>query len=313
MKDCSPEDVTRTLPEDLVVLQRRGELSEPQRRRLELALGASDSLRQLQAVGRAFDEVPKTVQGDGAILSRIAERARERGVTAPTAQRRPRPNRILVMATLAAVALGSLSAAAMVYRGTWQRLMGSSRETVASTDVASSRPAATSTRVRVPKPLAPAPLSEVKTQPPKPKRGVASTDGPPDSAPMSEPVPLGASELFSKANAARRQGDVALAMHLYQRLEREHATSAEASLSHVVRGRIHLNGGDASQALGQFNRYLVQVPDGPLAQEALDGKARALSRLGRTAEERSVWLLLLQRYPKSIYADHARARVAQLD
>jgi TolA-binding protein len=67
--------------------------------------------------------------------------------------------------------------------------------------------------------------------------------------------------------------------------------------------------GQSSGALSQFDRYLSRKPQGPLAQEALFGKASALARLGRLAEERRTWETLLARFPKSVYRDRANERL----
>jgi hypothetical protein len=74
----------------------------------------------------------------------------------------------------------------------------------------------------------------------------------------------------------------------------------------VLSGRLLLSQGRASQALWQFEGYLRGGSTGGLGEEALWGKAQALSTLGRNAEERQVWRTLLERYPESVYAPTAR-------
>jgi hypothetical protein len=66
---------------------------------------------------------------------------------------------------------------------------------------------------------------------------------------------------------------------------------------------------DAPGALVQFDAYLAQQRHNALMEEALFGRASALHRLGRTAEERATWGELLERFPGSIYADRARAAI----
>jgi hypothetical protein len=49
-----------------------------------------------------------------------------------------------------------------------------------------------------------------------------------------------------------------------------------------------------------------------LREDAVIGKALALGRLRRYAEERRAWKALLEQFPASAYAERARARVLEL-
>jgi hypothetical protein len=81
----------------------------------------------------------------------------------------------------------------------------------------------------------------------------------------------------------------------------------------VSLGRLLLDRvGDAAGALAQFNSYLASSSQGTLGEEALIGRALALGRLRRVAEERSTWGMLLASHPGSTYAARARARIEQL-
>jgi predicted Zn-dependent protease len=80
----------------------------------------------------------------------------------------------------------------------------------------------------------------------------------------------------------------------------------EARLSHIQLGRLLLASGSAAQALDQFDRYLRTTRQGPLVQEALDGKARALGRLGRDGEARAARRELQRRFPDSLYLEPDR-------
>jgi TolA-binding protein len=123
-----------------------------------------------------------------------------------------------------------------------------------------------------------------------------------------------ASELFAKANTLRRGGQTADAVHAYRALEQAFPGSTEALVSRVTLGRLLLDRGiDVRAALVEFDAYLSRAPKGPLAEEALIGRALSLGRLGRASDaERGAWSSLLATHPKSTYAARARARIEQL-
>jgi TolA-binding protein len=98
---------------------------------------------------------------------------------------------------------------------------------------------------------------------------------------------------------------------MFQQLQRQFPSSAEAQLSRLSLGRVWLAQGRAQQALEQFSGYLAS--GGPLTEEALLGKARALAALGRFGEERAVWQTLQRRFPNSVYQAQAEQRLRQLD
>ena len=132
-------------------------------------------------------------------------------------------------------------------------------------------------------------------------------------APQSPAIDLTAPELFAQANDTRRRGDAVAAARQYGALQRRFPRSPEASLSHVALGRLYLDRlVDPGRALAQFDEYLVGGRDGELGEEALVGRALALQRLGRADEERSAWRTLLDAFPRSLSADRASARLAEL-
>jgi len=122
---------------------------------------------------------------------------------------------------------------------------------------------------------------------------------------------LGPSELFAAANAARIRGDRAEASLRYGELLRKFPSSDEARLTHATLGRLLLDSGDARGALAQLDVYLA-LGDETLREEAMSARARALALLGRTSEEAAAWDTLLQRYPDSVHAERARARLQEL-
>ncbi len=119
-----------------------------------------------------------------------------------------------------------------------------------------------------------------------------------------------ASELFSEGNQLRRNGRDALAIEAYRRLQQAYPQSGEATLSYATLGALLLQRGDAKGALAQFDGYVAR--GGPVLEEALAGRARALGQLGDRTREAQAWKRLLDRFPRSVHAARARARLAEL-
>jgi TolA-binding protein len=92
-------------------------------------------------------------------------------------------------------------------------------------------------------------------------------------------------------------------------LRSRYPNSPEASASEITLAELQLERGDARAALFHFDAYLRRAPGGALAPEALWGRARALSQLGRGAEARQSLSDLVQRYPQSPYSSAARAKL----
>ena len=81
-------------------------------------------------------------------------------------------------------------------------------------------------------------------------------------------------------------------------------------MSFALAGQLLLERGRPKEALAQFDRH--PKVGGDVGEEALAGRAAALEQLDRTADAIAAWKSLLERYPGSIYAARARARLAQL-
>ncbi len=167
------------------------------------------------------------------------------------------------------------------------------------------------------------PRAPVATAPPA-STGITTT-APPEStsaAEASQVPPLNgtppsldptAAQLFAQANEARRRGDEALAVRQYGTLQRRFPRAPEASLSHVALARLYLDRlGDPARALAEFDQYLAGGREGGLDEETLVGRALALQRLGRAADEKDAWQKLLAMFPNSLSAVRARARLLEL-
>ena len=125
--------------------------------------------------------------------------------------------------------------------------------------------------------------------------------------------PTSASELFSRANQARRDGKVTEAARLYRALQERFSGTSEELVSRVTLGRLLLDRlGDSRGALVQFNSYLASPGGGVLREEAMVGRALSLGRMGRAAEERAAWQALLDGFPKSTQRKRAMARLVEL-
>jgi len=119
-----------------------------------------------------------------------------------------------------------------------------------------------------------------------------------------------AAQVFGEANELRRTGKDAQAMTTYRKVERLFPGTPEAQQSYATLGSLMMEHGGAEEALSQFDHYIER--GGPLLVDVLAGKANALQRLGRTAEERRTWETLLDRFPKSVHAARAKTRLAEL-
>jgi tetratricopeptide (TPR) repeat protein len=150
------------------------------------------------------------------------------------------------------------------------------------------------------------------TAPPESTRAAEASQAPPlnGTPPSLEPT---AAQLFAQANEARRRGDEALALRQYGALQRRFPRAPEASLSHVALARLYLDRlGDPAHALAEFDQYLAGSREGALDEETLVGRALALQRLGRAAEEKDAWQKLLAVFPNSLSTGRARARLLEL-
>jgi TolA-binding protein len=285
---------------ELVVRARAGQISSAERAALDAHLVVCESCRMSEQLGRDFEAEATLEPDDGKRIAAFATAARawagetgERVSSVNARPRRRRPAAFILAAAAVFVAVGA-SAAMGVF--------ANNQETAPPKE-----PALRPLEAKAQKPAQPQVVTpSVQTRddassvaPEKPARVVPETNDSPRT-------------LFQKANEARRLGDGTRALSLYRKLIVRFPASPEAALSQVRLGGMLLDQGDSRTALGHFDRYLAVQPGGALSPEALYGRGRALSSLGRSSEEARAWTKLISDFPKSPYAAHARKRLDAL-
>jgi len=286
---------------ELVARERQGELSPSERVALDAHLTQCGSCRLSRLLGRDFDAEATLEPDDGVRIAALSARAERWAlgntkpvVTVPLKRRRVR---IALLAAAAALAAVGASAA----RGTWSNVFGSEESPrVRTSPVAAATPAERS------KPQA-------QRAPDVPQVEVNEPPGEePTSKERARPASVSAASLLSEASSARRAGDVERAVALYRRLEHEFPASPEAGVAALPLGGLLLDRGEARSALAQFDRHVRGARGNRLLPEALYGRGRSLAALGNRAEERRTWTMLLEQFPESPYAGHARRRLEEL-
>jgi Tetratricopeptide repeat len=149
---------------------------------------------------------------------------------------------------------------------------------------------------------------------PAPPEAPAPLESPPGklapSAHGSVHPAVTAEALFERGEQLRRAGRADQAIAIYRRLQATFPETGEARLSFALAGELLLERARPGDALAQFDRHLSL--DGEAAEEALAGRATALEQLHRTSEAVAAWRSLLSRFPRSVYAERARARLDQM-
>jgi TolA-binding protein len=304
--------MSRQVPtEDLLVLARQCRLSEEEERRLELALRSSRELECLYDAGLHFDDEAGVLPGDEPRLSRLVARTLEQleqsddrstATRRASSQRAASGLRYFASSFALALLLCVTLASAWTYvekRLGRQPLRPAPAVSRARAGASVSRPleaprtAPQASASRLPD----APLAD----PPRPH------SAPPPVARQAVAEELSASELFLRANQARRKGDIEDAISLYDRLAQTYPGSSEAEDAKILRGNLLLIQRSPRAALRQFEDY----HSGELSLEALWGRAQALRKL-ESPEERDVLLELLRDHPSSPYAEAAKKRLSEL-
>ena len=317
--------MSREVPvEDLLVLARQCKLSEEQERRFEIAKQSSRELECLYDAGLHFDDEASLLSGDEtrvrALIARTLERIEQSdGVSAPRAAgasplAAARATRASLVVRYFAASLGFGLLLCVTLASAWDYVEKRAAQRAQQARELSAHSIAN----RKPKRPAPAhpPAPEAL---PVPATGSALSDA---SAGRPPPVPvpvdlgrkvtasderLSSSELFARANQARRKGDIEDAISLYERLGQEYPRSIEAQDAKILRGNLLLSQRLPRAALRQFEDY----HSGALSLEALWGRAQALRKL-ESPDELAVLVELLRDYPASPYAEVARKRLHEL-
>jgi hypothetical protein len=277
-------------PEELIDRARRGGLAPEEQIALDRhVVGCSACAGQLSLAQR-FERELAPQPRDELMYQRAVEGAIERMQRSPRIGRgRPLPRWSRWAAAAALLAFGVTGAAAVIrFR--------------------------MSTHPTVPSPVAPA-------EPPRLREPIRPVEHPPAEAPVAPESPsrnrttpvVTAEALFERGEKLRRDGRVGAAIATYRHLQATFPKTAEARLSFALAGQLLLKQGRPNDALAQFDRHLSSGgQSGEVGEEALAGRATALEQLQRTPEAVAAWKSLLARYPRSVYAERARARLDQL-
>lgn len=297
-------------PEHLLEKEALGELLPADRERLDAHLAQCATCRFERQVRADFAD---DFAGEGDRISGLVRLAEQAALKAPenakpevqkpeVARHRRRPVGLWLFAAAALLVVVS-AAASEAGRRVWVPIF--------IHDTAPASPSVTDEVRRTTSPT-PAPLLSNLSEH-DPVDPVATAPAPvldtPPAAVIAAPTP---SALLDSESDARRRGDFPRVIELHTQLVTKHPQSREAQVSRVTVARMLLDRGDPAGALEGFDAYL-RAGSGELREDAMAGRATALERLGRMKEARGAWASLVELYPASAYASHARARMEALD
>jgi TolA-binding protein len=285
---------TEEHPEQLIDRALRGALDPEAQTILERHLAAcAVCAAQLSLAPRFERELapqPRDQALDLRALEAVMQRMRQ---SPPGTQRRALPSWFRWAAAAALLVFGVTAAAAVIGRR------------IAPRPAPASPPAA----VEPPARRAPAgPVEAAPAEAPAPPEALPAKAAPPAHA-SSQPA-VTAAALFERGEKLRREGRADAAIATYRRLQTTFPETPEARLSFAFAGQLLLERRRPADALAQFDRHLKT--GGAVGEEALAGRAAALEELHRTADAIAAWKDLLGRYPGSVYAGRARARLDEL-
>jgi anti-sigma factor RsiW len=287
-------------PEALIDRAMRGALDPDAQATLERHLAACPVCAAQVSMAPRFERELAAQPRDAALDLRAFEAAMRRlQESPPVARRRALPSWFRWAAAAALVVCGVTAAAAVVGRR-WIAPRPALPPAPAGSAV--ERPAARA-------PIRPVEAAPTELPPPEPARLEAtSKPAPPGHA---SPLPaITAGALFERGEQLRREGHADAAIATYRRLQTKFPDTPEARLSSAFAGQLLLAQRRPDEALAQFDRHLKA--GGEVAEEALAGRATALEALHRTGDAIAAWKSLLARYPGSVYAGRARARLGEL-
>ena len=285
-------------PEELLDRAGRGGLDADEQAALQRHLEACSVCALQLALSSRFERELAPQARDAVLSERAVEGALRRLHEAPPIDRVRRSARWSRWAAAALLVFGVTAAAAVIKRRIAPR---------------PAIPSPASVPVEAPTRIAPIPPPEHREDP-APAEAPAIPEAPlPRAAPPARGAghpAITAEALFERAEKLRREGRADAAIATYRRLQAGFPATAEARLSFALAGTLLLERGRPADALAQFDRHLST--GGDVGEEALAGRATALEQLHRTSEAIAAWKSLLARYPRSVYAGRARARLDQL-
>lgn len=305
-------------PEDLIDKLAHGELSKSERAHLDAHLKSCEVCRLELELRGDFER-----DAAGIDVPQLPALQLTRSLFSPIAPRRtPRARRWVWAVAVAGLVTATGAVAGVVTRQIPWPVVWDTRSTAAPVRAPQPRTGIPARRPAPPNQVAPAVVTpapeepkpetrEPPTRPPPratpsdPDRGVRS-NAEPELDPARSP-----STLFAAANLARRHGKAGEAAALYRQLQSRYPGSEEARLSLITHARLELDTGHATSALALFDQYL-RSGRRPLEAEAIVGRAQALRRLGRSAEEGAAWREVVRKYPDSAYAEQAAERLPAL-
>jgi TolA-binding protein len=281
-------------PEELIDRALRGALDPEAQATLDRHVATCSVCAAQVSMAPRFERELAPQARDEALDLRALEAAMSRmKQEPPVVRRRAAPSWFRWAAAAALLVFGVTGAAAVIGRRIAQR------------------PASPAPAPAVEAPAARAPIRPVETPP---AEAPAPPEPPPVNAPparASTPPAVTAAALFERGEKQRREGHADAAIATYRRLQATFPASPEARLSFAFTGQLLLKQRRPGEALAQFDRHLKV--GGDVAEEALAGRATALEELHRTADAIAAWKSLLARYPGSVYAGRARARLDELE